>query len=281
MERPGVKSAGRSLDVFELLALEPNGLTVAEIAGRLSVARSSTHAIVHTLFSRGYLAIEPGGRFTLGVRLIQLGLNVSDRLELRSVARLCLERLVEKTQETALLVVPDRGELLYVDKVISDARDIRTDPRMSMGRPLHCSSLGKALLATLDDEDVIEICSDGPLPVVTEFSIAEVEDLLADLTTTRKRGYSIDRQEAVPGVWCVGAPVRDHTNRAIAAISLSTISDFFDPATTGPLVLGSAVEISRAMGWDGDESGLYAAEPGSKLLLMADIGHSAEGVEAR
>jgi DNA-binding IclR family transcriptional regulator len=268
MQPSFVKSANRALDIFELLAAEPNGLTIAEISQRLGFARSSTHGLVHTLSSRGYLSTDGGNRFSLGVRLIQLGLAVADRLELRSAARGHLELLVGATQDTALLVVPDGGELLYVDKVMSDARDVRTDPRMSMGRPLHCSSLGKALLAALDDEFALEVLDSQPLARVTEFSISELDELLADLALTRERGYSIDRQEAVLGVWCVGAPVRDHTGRSIAAISVSTIKEFFDPAKTGPLVAAAAVDISKAMGWNGDATSLYRSVAGSEQLLL-------------
>lgn len=265
-----VKSAERTLDIFDLLAAEPQGLTVSDISERLGIARSSTHGLVHTLRDRGYLSQEPDGskRFHLGVRLIQLGLNVVDRLELRSAARGPLERLVGRTHDTALLVVPtDRAELLYVDKVLSDARDVRTDPRVSARRPLHCTALGKALLAALDDESVREIVRTVGLERVTECSITDLDALLIDLVETRKRGYSIDQEEAFVGVWCVGAPVRDHTGRSIASISLSTIKEFFNPKDTGPEVCTAAVEISKAMGWRGDASTLYDPVPGSKELL--------------
>jgi IclR family KDG regulon transcriptional repressor len=262
-----VKSADRTLDIFELFAAEPQALTIAEISERLGLARSSTHGLVHTLAARGYLVQDGGGRFQLGARLIQLGLNVVDRLELRSAARGTLERLVAATHDTALLVVPDHGDLLFVDKVLSDARDVRTDPRVSSRRPLHCTSLGKALLATLDDTSVIKAVQAVGLARATEYSITGKEELLADIADTRARGYSIDEQEALPGVFCVGAPVRDHTGNPVAAISLSTIKEFFDPDRTGPLVNAAAVEISHAMGWRGDASSLYEVLEHPGLLL--------------
>jgi len=262
-----VKSADRTLDIFELFAAEPRGLTISEISDRLGLARSSTHGLVHTLAARGYLVQDGGGRFQLGARLIQLGLNVVDRLELRSAARGTLERLVAVTHDTALLVVPDHGELLFVDKILSDARDVRTDPRVSSRRPMHCSSLGKALLAALDDTSVMKIMKAIGLECATEHSITDGEELLADLAGTRARGYSVDQQEALLGVFCVGAPVRDHTGRPLAAISLSTIKDFFDPERTGPLVTAAAVEISHAMGWRGDASSLYEVLGDPGVLL--------------
>jgi IclR family transcriptional regulator, KDG regulon repressor len=262
-----VKSADRTLDIFELFAAEPQALTIAEISERLGLARSSTHGLVHTLAARGYLVQDGGGRFQLGARLIQLGLNVVDRLELRSAARGTLERLVAATHDTALLVVPDHGDLLFVDKVLSDARDVRTDPRVSSRKPLHCTSLGKALLATLDDTSVMKAVQAVGLARATEYSITGEEELLADIADTRARGYSIDEQEALPGVFCVGAPVRDHTGNPVAAISLSTIKEFFDPDRTGPLVNAAAVEISHAMGWRGDASSLYEVLEDPGLLL--------------
>lgn len=265
-----VKSAVRTLDIFELLASEPQGLTVSEISDKLGLARSSAHGLVHTLHARGYLMQDGGQRFHLGARLIQLGLNVVDRLELRASARLPLERLVEATHDTALLVVPEHGDLLFVDKVLSDARDVRTDPRVSSRSPLHCSSLGKALLAALDDQSVLDVLDVVGLEGMTEFSIVDQDELLADLAHTRERGYAVDEQEALLGVFCVGAPVRDHTGRAIAAISLSTIKDFFAPEATGPQVAAAAVEISRAMGWKGDASSLFEANPESVLLLLGE-----------
>jgi DNA-binding IclR family transcriptional regulator len=265
-----VKSADRTLDIFELLAAEPAGLTVSEISQKLGLARSSTHGLVRTLHRRGYLMQNGGRRFHLGARLIQLGLNVVDRLELRAAARGPLERLVAATHDTALLVVPDRGDLLYVDKVLSDARDVRTDPRVTSRTPLQCSSLGKALLAALDDGAVEEIIGTIGLERATKHSITDRGALMQDLAQTRTRGYSVDEQEALLGVWCVGAPVRDHNGRSIAAISLSTIKEFFDADRTGPQVAAAAVEISRAMGWKGDFSNLYEPVPGSELLLLDD-----------
>src|SRR5262249_54953457 len=108
-----VKSAGRGLDIFELLAAEPEGLSTSEVGARLGIARSSVHALVTTLAARGYL--RRGGaesrRFTLGVPLVQLGLSVTDRLELRTVARPVLERLVAAWDETAMLAVAADAEI--------------------------------------------------------------------------------------------------------------------------------------------------------------------------
>src|SRR5262245_53343174 len=268
-----VKSAGRVLDIFELLAGEPEGLSVTEVGARLGIARSSAHALVTTLAGRGYLRREgvDAKRFTLGVPLVQLGLSVTDRLELRTVARGVLERLVAAWHETALLAVAAGADIVYIDKVVSDRFGFRTDPRVSARRPMHSHSLGKALLAATGDGSVEALVEARELEAVTEFTIVDPEELLEDLRGTRERGFAMDQQEAVLGVCCVGAPVRDHTGQLAAAISLSTIREYYRPEVTGPAVRDGAFQISRAMGWMGELDDLYTAVPGASGLL-GDVG---------
>jgi DNA-binding IclR family transcriptional regulator len=265
-----VKSADRVLDLFELLAHEPDGLTVSEISERLGIARSSAHGLVQTVARRGYLRRDHRDRkrVALGATLVQLGLNVSDRLELRTIARGPLERLLAATHDTVLLAVPHHGDLVYLDKLISDQRGFRTDPHASARRPLHTTSLGKALLAAAGDDAVAPLLAGRELEQVTEFTIVDLDTLLEELRRTRDRGYAIDEQEAVRGVCCVGAPIRDHTGQLIAAVSVSTIREFYRPDETGPAVRDTALEISNAMGWSGDADDLYAAPAGSLEAIL-------------
>jgi len=257
-----VKSAGRVLDIFELLAAEPDGLSVSGVGARLGIARSSAHVLVTTLAARGYLRRTgtESKRFTLGVPLVQLGLSVTDGLELRTVARGVLEQLVAAWHETALLAVAADAEIVYVDKIVSDRFGFRTDPRMSARRPIHSHSLGKALLAAAGDGPVEALIEARGLEPVTEFTIVDPDELYEDLRRTRERGFATDQQEAVLGVCCVGAPVRDHTGQLAAAISLSTIREYYRPEVTGPAVRDGAFQISRAMGWSGELDDLYTAE---------------------
>ena len=236
------------LDIFELLAAEPEGVP-ARRSHKLGIARSSTHALVQTLAARGYLRPEGADskRFALGVPLVQLGLSVTDRLELRTVARPVLERLVAAWHETALLAIASDAEIVYVDKIVSDRFGFRTDPRVNARRPPHSHSLGKALLAAAGDGIVEALVDARGLEGVTEFTIVDPPNC-DDLRRTRERGYAMDQQEAVLGVCCVGAPIRDHTGRLAAAISLSTIREYYRPDLTGPAVRDGAIQISRAMG---------------------------------
>jgi IclR family acetate operon transcriptional repressor len=141
---------------------------------------------------------------------------------------------------------------------------------VSARRPLHSHSLGKALLAAAGDELVEQFVEARGLDAVTDFTIVDAAELLEDLRGTRERGFAMDLEEAVLGVCCVGAPVRDHTGRLAAAISLSTIREYYRPEITGPAVRDGAFQISRAMGWSGELRDLYTAVPGG-WGLPADV----------
>jgi IclR family KDG regulon transcriptional repressor len=264
-ERPVklVKSASRVLDLFELLLEEPRGLTLSEISHRLEVPRSSAHGLIQTLLTRGYLhrAGDSGQRLRLGVRLIELGLSVSDEFDLRPVARQHLERLASETHETAFIAILDGGEFVCMDKFVSrDAETrVRADAPLGARRAIHCTSLGKAYLAALDDRSATEMLDKYGMRPATRHSLTSKAAMLKDLAATRARGYSVDSQEAVLGICCVGAPIRNHIGTPFAAVSVSMIRDFADPEVQGPAVMRAAVEISRTLGWNGDVATLYAS----------------------
>src|SRR5262245_15788978 len=258
-----VKSASRVLDLFELLLEEPGGLTLSEISHRLDVPRSSAHGLIQTLLARGYLhrAGDGGQRLRLGVRLIELGLSLSDELDLRPVARQHLERLASETRETAFIAILEGSEFVCIDKVVSkDAETrVRADAPLGARRAVHCTSLGKAYLAALDDRSATEMLDRYGMRPATKHSITSKSAMLNDLAAIRARGYSIDSQEAVLGICCVGAPIRNHLGSPFAAVSVSTIREFANPEVQGPAVMRAAVEISRMLGWSGTAATLYTS----------------------
>jgi DNA-binding IclR family transcriptional regulator len=259
-ENRPVKSADRVLDIFEALCNEPDGLALSELALRLGIAHSSVHALLHTLAARGYLRRDAETkRYVLGARLIHLSLGVSDGLDLRSIARDELERLVKESQETAFVAQLHGHELNYVDKVVSRHRAFRTDPRLSARVPLHCSALGKAILAAMAPDRVEQLLGAEVLVPSTPSSITDRTELERDLAGIRQRGYAIDDEESMLGVCCVGAPIRDRSGQVIAAVSVATIVNLFDAARLGPAVANTAVDISLALGWQGSRATLFSA----------------------
>ncbi len=264
-----VKSADRVLDILELLSDRPEGMTISEVSAHLGFPRSSTHSLVHTLAQRGYVHFLPNGiGVRLGPRLVQLGMGVIEWLDLRMAARLPLEKLVATTHETAFLAVPEHGSLIYLDRFVDRDSDLRTDVRLGARRPAHCSSLGKSVLAALNDSSVEVFVERYGLPPTTKYSHTDLDSLVRDLVEVRRRGYAVDQQEAVLGVCCVGAPVRDHQDHLVAAVSVATTRERFKPGRFGPAVLGCAVEISQALGWRGQAASLYTYVLGTAEAIV-------------
>ena len=290
-----VKSAARTLDIFELLAAEPHGLTISEISARLGFARSSATGSSTPCSRAAISSTSADGRFQLGVRLIQLGLNVVDRLELRTAAR-GSPGAARRAARTTLRCssCPEAGEILYVDKV--DQRRARRSHRSAHEhRGGRCTARASARRSSRPS-------TTRPCCEVVRRRDARRGDRVTRSPTRRRAARGSRRTPASAATRSTGRrpssasgasarPLRDHTGRSVAAISLSTIKEFFDPGTLGAARRGAAVEISRAMGWKGDAAdslppgrGLRArscsADPAPAVVEAACDDRSSEGHDA-
>jgi DNA-binding IclR family transcriptional regulator len=215
-----VGAVSRGLDVLEVFLQEPGPLTVAQIAQRVQIPRSTLHEIVHTLQVRGYL--EPrGDGFSIGVRLFELGNVYAARLDLTAAGREEAEQLVQATGETSQVAIRDGSEVLYVAKV--DGSDmLRLVSEVGRRLPASCTGVGKAMLAGLSSQEVGALYpTDGALVVLTPHSIDTRAALLHELERTRERGYALDDCESNIAVRCVAAPIADASGAVAAAISVS------------------------------------------------------------
>jgi DNA-binding IclR family transcriptional regulator len=215
-----VGAVSRGLDVLEVFLAEPGPLTVAQIAQRLDIPRSTLHEIVHTLRVRGYL--EPrGDGFSIGVRLFELGNVYGSRLDLTVVGREEAEQLVQATGETSQVAIRDGRDVVYVAKV--DGSDmLRLVSEIGRRLPASCTGVGKAMLAGLSVEEVEALYpTDSDLVVMTPYSVRTRIALAGELASTREQGYAVDDCESNIAVRCVAAPVTDAADAVVAAISVS------------------------------------------------------------
>ena len=171
-------SVERAFELLDLVgAAGPRGLTLAELAAGLPTAKSTTHRYVITLLSLGVLARDGAGRLRLGVKLVELAGALLDGDHLRGAAEPVLHDLVARTGETVHLGVPAEGEVVYVAKVES-TQSVRLVSRIGARVALHCSAMGKALMARLD-EDALQAALARPRPVRTMHTITAIDALLA------------------------------------------------------------------------------------------------------
>jgi IclR family acetate operon transcriptional repressor len=248
-----VRSVSRALDVIE--ALDAESLGLAELGRRTGLRPSTTHRMLATLSERGYVRRRPSGQYELGIRASALGSRLRVRQQLLvDAAGPVLTRVNMVAKETASLAVLEGWEVVVVADVAErrsahalDERDVRI--------PVHASASGKAMLAYTDLELWTRDRSlDTKLMMrFTDNTLIDREQLLADLSATRARGFALDHNEYREGISCLAAPVFDDTGHAIAALGISGRSSRMRPGTyadLGELAARSALEVSHALGFE-------------------------------
>jgi DNA-binding IclR family transcriptional regulator len=238
------------LKAFDLLSLfsERPLLGAGEAARLLGAPRASTHRLLVTLKAAGVLESNDRGQYRLGLRLFELGSCAPLRRRLHDESDLLLKRLAADVRLPAHLAVRDGLDLLYLEKVHNHEIDIPT--RVGQREPLHCTAAGKVLLAYAP-RTVIERYVTMPLSRFTAHTVVEPRRLLAELDRIRESGIAWDREEFCLGLATVGARVRNHTGKIVAAISVAGPVLPHDPRLTRvqrPL-LATAAEIERRLGW--------------------------------
>lgn len=162
------------------------------------------HRLIRTLVAQGYVRQDTARRYTLGPRLIRLG-ETAGRL-LGSWARPYLAELMEATGETANLAVLEGGEVVYVGQVQS-RRSMRMFTEVGRRVQPHCTGVGKALLAQLDEAEARGVLGTQPLQSHTPYTVTDQGELFAQLAVARERGYVVDDQEQEIGVRCIAVAV--------------------------------------------------------------------------
>lgn len=225
---------------------------ISELSRELDIPKSSTHNILKTLESEGYVEKNRDTlKYHLGTALVELGYRAQNDLDICRIARPFLNRINRETDETVHLTVLDNDEVLYVDCVESTKR-LRTYSVIGVRAPLYCTAVGKAIMAELPDSRIRQIIKTRGLKKLTEFTITREEALMRDLSATKKRGFSIDNMECEDHLICVGAPIKDASGEIIASLSVSGPSNRMPEERikyAGSLVQNSAGEISRKLGY--------------------------------
>jgi DNA-binding IclR family transcriptional regulator len=227
------------LDAFD----GPGRLTLAQVVRRTGLPRSSAHRMLERLVQLRWLRRD-GRDYELGMRLVELGsLAVhQDRLHRAAIPR--LHELHAATGLVVHLAVLDGSDVVYLEKVGSRlAAAIPT--RVGGRRPANCAAVGKAILAYAEDDGVLS--GTGPLPRNTKYSISDPARLRAELAKVRAHGVAFDREESLPGIGCVAAPIGD-PGEAVAAISVCGPMNqmAFDHRLVAPVRM-AALGIWRAM----------------------------------
>lgn len=249
---PSVPALQRGLAILERIAHSRRGLTFAQLTRQFEFPKSSIHTLVLTLEREGYLQRDDTtGRYMTGPKLAHLAGNTVDAVVLRERAMPLLRALVDATGMTAHLAVLDRDEVRVLAKVDRPGAH-RIATWVGKRMDVHCTSLGKCLIAFLPEAEIDRVISVRGLLRHNEHTIVSPARLKLDLARTRALGYALDDQEEELGGRCVGAPVRNRDGHVVAAVSVSGSVDVITPETIGDLarqVKATALAISRELGY--------------------------------
>lgn len=242
----------RAIELLDLLATAPRGLSLKDLGENLGLTKSTAHRLVSGLVAGGLAEVSPETRrYRLGLKVIELSALILDSMDVREQAHPFMQQLSELSRETLHLGVLDHFEVLFVGHIESP-ESVRMAGRVGRIAPAHCSSLGKAMLATLPAADLDRYFLDRDLPALTPNTITDPGRLREELRVVQVRGYALDDEENRPGIRCIGAAVRDHTGKGIAAISISGPTFRFTAERAVELaapLLAAANGISERMGW--------------------------------
>jgi IclR family KDG regulon transcriptional repressor len=240
----------KAFAVLEAVAAARHPITMTEVAERVGVDKSTAFRMLATLEDAGYIVREPATkRYHIGYKVVSLSRNLLAENEVFDLGRKVMEQLSEITHETVHLCVLDGHETIVVQK-LKGSQLVAVDFQIGDRSPLHCTSIGKALLAFQRSEQVDAVIAGG-LPHSAFNTITDPDQLRAELERVRARGYAIDDHEFADTMRCIAAPVFQRDGRVQMGLSISGPDSRFTMEYLGVLrqpLLEAAERMSLALG---------------------------------
>lgn len=241
-----IQKVGPLLDLF---TVDHPEWGVSEAAEAIGMPRSSTHSLMSSLVETGLLNSSGRGRYRLGWRIVELYETMRATMDVRAAAAPIMARLNAGTGETTNLGVLDRGEVLYLDKLLArhqlGVHGVRVGARM----PPHGSALGKVMLAYMNPAEVRQILGPGPLKRFTNATQTDPVKLLAELEEIRRTGIAYENEEVTYEVACAACPIKDPYGSVVAAISITVPATRMNARRTdlSRAVRSAAADVTRRL----------------------------------
>lgn len=219
--RKRIGSTDTAFDIIELiLTRERAGVT--EIAAEVGVSKSTAHAHLQTLKSRGYVIQTRDGQYRLGLQFLAIGGSVQNTIYRRIYrnSKPEIDELAEKTTERAQIMVEENGDGVYLYQA-EGSRAVMTDSYIGKRVPLHSTAVGKAYLSQLSRDAVDSLVDFDDLTPHTENTITDRDEFFEVLDDVREQSLAFDYGERVDGIRCVAAPINTDEEEVLGAVSVS------------------------------------------------------------
>lgn len=216
-----VQSAERIFQVMEVLA--DNGeMGLMELSAMLGLHKSTVHRLLMSLIYMGYAKQdETTQKYMLSYKVVNMASKVLDRTDVLQVAKPYMERLSDLSGETVHLVQREENNILYIYKIEAKVGTIRMVSHVGMVHPMYCSGVGKAIMATLPEEEIQKIWNESIIEKKTDKTITDYARMQEVLSEVRENGYALDDEENEKGVRCIAACLYGHQKEVKYAFSIS------------------------------------------------------------
>lgn len=230
-----VQSIDRAVMILRCFTEKDRELSLAEISERLDLNKSTAHGIISTLKHHQLIDQDSSTqKYRLGLGLMELGAIVSNSLNVTKIAEPHLKDICEKLDETVHLCLLDNTDVVYIGKKES-AQSIRIITNIGTRIPAYCTGVGKAILANLDEAEIIKHLP-ADLRKMTPNTITDKDELFNEFRNIKSRGFATDNEEYTLGLYCIAAPIFDRRGNVKYAIS-----------TSGPVMRMSRKKIDDAI----------------------------------
>lgn len=251
MKHEVIETVDRALQILELFENETS-LGLVEIGQRVGLSKSTVHRLLKTLETRGYIYQDVATRrYRLGVKLIHLGLNMLNQLDIREIAQPIMRQLVSVAGETTTLVILNDCSGICIEKIDSPHR-IRIFTEVGRVIPLHSGALGKAILAYQPEERIREILRKKRGEIPPGVLEDGPDNIMRDLEKIREMGYALSFGELTPGAAALAAPIRNHLGEVVASLGFAGPANRFSSRDLAELTAAlkeSAAKISGMLGY--------------------------------
>lgn len=214
----GIQAVDRAFAIVESVT-ELNGAGVSELARHVGLPKSTVHNHLNTL-ERAEYVVHEDGEYRTGLKFLQISESARNQHDLYQVARPEVDQLVEKSGEISALMAEEHGRGVFIYRN-RGSEAARIDTCVGDRVPIHCTALGKVILAFLPERRRQEIIDQHGLPAVNHNTITDRDELSQELETIRDEKIAYDDEERLNGLRSVAAPILDGSGSVIGSISIA------------------------------------------------------------
>jgi len=246
-----MKTLDRFFKIIELLESD-NNLKLQDISNMLNINKSTVYRFISVMLKYNLVKKnEENGKYSLGLRFLNIATKIIDSIDIREIAHPYLTELEKITGEAIHLTTFDGKNVVYIDKIESE-KPIRMYSKIGNIAPMHCTAVGKVILTFQKKEKINEIIKKIKFIRYTKNTITDEKRLRNCLEETKKCGYAVDDSEYEEAICCIAAPIRDYSKRVNSAVSISAVvsrMNFSDLLSFKDVLLEKSSLISESLGF--------------------------------